>query len=1534
MALKVGELFASFDLDSSGMNATVRTIESSMEALGANMVSMGSKLQSSITAPIESFAKQAISAGMDFTSQMSTVEAISGATAAEMEKLNAEALKMGSTTQFTATQAGEALEYMAMAGWKTDQMLSGLAPIMNLAAASGEDLGTTADIVTDALTAFGLKAKDAEHFSDILAVASSNANTNVSMMGETFKYIAPVAGAFGYKAEDVAVAIGLMANSGIKAGQAGTSLRAALSQMAKPSDEAESAMKKLGISLTKSNGEMKPFSELVQNLRKSFSGLSEAQQVQYAATIFGQEAMSGMLAIINASDEDIKKLTQSVSECDGATQRMADTVLNNAKGDWTLFQSAVEGAQVALFTLNENAIRSVIQGMTSLVDRFNGASDASKQAALKLALVAAAMGPVMVFGGQMLLTLSRIGVVLGTLVSPIGLAATGLALFALAATDANNEIGNMFINMSRNAKRYLGKLDTSVRSAIKTVSGRMPLLIRSMKLGISMALPQLVSTAAGIVSSLAEMIGENADGLLSIGTTIIRSIAEGIGKSIPSIAQAAVSIVTGIVKALRSGELFDAAVSSAKSIIDGFKAVDWSALGSELFSSVEDIVSGTAEMVRTAWTNAKDAMTQIKWSDVADSIRQKITFASDWLKNLILGDAASDEPTWKMVGERISGWIKGSVSFATGWLNGLILGDTMTDESTWKDVGKNVWGWIQGGFSAASDWLKGLILGDTLTAESAWREAGSKVWSWIQSGFSNAESWLKNLILGEDSEGNGWSDVGDRIVRKISESLSAITPEKITETIGDLSSIASAIIDRIVSSKADFAAAAGNLIAKLITSLSSFTGWDALASDFSSVASQVVSSLTDAIGKVAGAGANIAGAIGGILGSITLEDVVTATEAVSGLIVDGIASGFTAVVGGAASIAWAIGSVLTSINDSDLGESIGTLAADLFGKICTGICEVTETPDMSRFMQNIGKGIEEAVTFLGDIAGAIARYITSEEGIKTMLSAGKGIAGALIQGIGEGLIGLSRGIFNVFTSVLSGVIESVLGWFGIEKDVMVEAMNSMTFENIDGEQITGRMLNKIVGGGDSSATIVTQAQAYVALVEAGFEAQANEADFTPAGVALSKAISDGFFAGNPDAEARAMAALFATGMADGFYEQDFGLYEAGANLFAQLYDGVEQSSDILIPLLQEFGISVPATIAEALGSEGAWEPSVNAVSSGMQAALDAAAAMSQEGGTMIAEATTQGITTGYENATDSVQTAVDTMTDIVTGASDLTNIASDAQTTGQTAGQAIGTGVSDEETSAQTAVDGLVTLMNSAYQPLVTGFGETTRLAMIGVQNGVNSISPSIANSVRTAMNTSVSTAKSIMSASAGFSIGRDMMQGLVNGIRSMSGTLASAARSAVSSAISAMRKAADAHSPSRKTLALGQDMDEGGAIGLSGGLMVKAAKKSIEDTVKAFTKGAYVTDLSAGTVATSRQAARQNAEAASAARSESDEAAYAFAVGTAIAERLIDSGVLNRKIVMNEREVGEEVADPVSQKIDQKSKSTVLGRSAQGVIG
>lgn len=283
-----------------------------------------------------------------FEESMSNVKAISGATGEEFEKLTAKAKEEGATTKFTAKDSADAFGYMAMAGWKTEDMLNGIDGIMSLAAASNEDLATTSDIVTDALTAFGLQASDSGHFADVLAQASANANTNVGMMGESFKYVAPVAGALKYSVEDVSLALGLMANASVKGSMAGTSLKTSLANLAAPTDKMQGAMDKYGISLTKRNGEMKTLHEVLDNLRSSLGGLSETEQTAAASTIFGKEAMAGMLAIINASADDYNKLTAAVNNADGASQQMADTMLDNMNGSFTLLQSAVDGAKIAL----------------------------------------------------------------------------------------------------------------------------------------------------------------------------------------------------------------------------------------------------------------------------------------------------------------------------------------------------------------------------------------------------------------------------------------------------------------------------------------------------------------------------------------------------------------------------------------------------------------------------------------------------------------------------------------------------------------------------------------------------------------------------------------------------------------------------------------------------------------------------------------------------------------------------------------------------------------------------------------------------------------------------------------------------------------------------------------------------------------------------------------------------------------------------------------------------------------------------------
>lgn len=311
----------------------------------------------------------------EFEAQMSTVKAISNASADDMKRLSEEAKHMGATTQFTAVEAGKALEYMAMAGWKTDQMLGGLPGIMNLAAASGEDLGQVSDIVTDALTAFNMTADQSGRFADVLAQASSNANTNVSMMGATFQKVAPVAGALGYSVEDMSLGIGLMANASIKAEVAGTSLKTALANMAKPTKQMQAYMDKYGISLTNADGSMKTFREVIDNLRSSLGGLSESEQVAAATAIFGKESFAGMLAIVNASDADFKKLSDSVNNAAGAAERMAQIKLDNFEGKVTLLKSAFEGLQIALgdallptFTQGAEKAAELISKLTEFIN--------------------------------------------------------------------------------------------------------------------------------------------------------------------------------------------------------------------------------------------------------------------------------------------------------------------------------------------------------------------------------------------------------------------------------------------------------------------------------------------------------------------------------------------------------------------------------------------------------------------------------------------------------------------------------------------------------------------------------------------------------------------------------------------------------------------------------------------------------------------------------------------------------------------------------------------------------------------------------------------------------------------------------------------------------------------------------------------------------------------------------------------------------------------------------------------------------------
>ncbi|RKI39977.1 phage tail tape measure protein [bacterium D16-51] len=538
----------------------------------------------------------------EFQEQMSTVKSISNASAEDMAKLSQKAKEMGATTAFTAAEAGEAMEYMAMAGWKTGDMLGGIEGIMNLAAASGEELGSVSDIVTDALTAFGLSASDAGHFSDVLAQASSNANTNVSMMGSTFQKVAPVAGALGYSVEDMSLGIGLMANASIKAEVAGTSLKTALANMAKPTKQQAAYMDKYGISLTKTDGTMKTFGEVVENLRGSLGGLSEQEQIAAATAIFGKESFAGMLAIVNASEQDYNKLTEAVYNCDGAAKRMAETKLDNLNGSITLAKSAFDALQVELGelllpTLTEGVKKftDIITVVTTFVRENPGAVKAIAKivaglVGLKAGGLIAKLGFLEVKGGilsiQKAFTMIKglgitkylssmgggFGGILTKILPLVGvIAAVGGAIYYVSThlEQVRGFIQKTFGNEGLAVFNKLWSVITQVGTAIKdafftsgtgvldTLKSIIPTVINTLKTGLLPILPMLANMVIQIlpligqlVTAILPVLGELIGAVITVLATLIAEILPVIVQLISALLPLVLQVVQSVLPVL------------------------------------------------------------------------------------------------------------------------------------------------------------------------------------------------------------------------------------------------------------------------------------------------------------------------------------------------------------------------------------------------------------------------------------------------------------------------------------------------------------------------------------------------------------------------------------------------------------------------------------------------------------------------------------------------------------------------------------------------------------------------------------------------------------------------------------------------------------------------------------------------------------------------------------------------------------------------------------------------------------------------
>jgi len=626
-----------------------------LEKVGGKIADVGETLTTHVTVPVLAAGTAAVKTASDFDSAMSKVAAVSGATGEDLDALRDKAREMGAKTKFSASEAAEAMNYMAMAGWKTTDMLNGIDGIMNLAAASGEDLATTSDIVTDALTAFGLSAADSGHFADVLAAASSNANTNVSMMGETFKYAAPIAGALGFSCEDTAQAIGLMANAGIKSTQAGTSLRSIMTAL---SGDVKFCGEKLGeveIQTTNADGSMRNLNDILEDCRGAFSQLSESEKALAAQALVGKNAMSGFLALMNAAPGDINKLNGAIKNCDGTSLRMAETMQDNLGGQLTILKSQLQELAIAFGEILMPAIRAIVSRIQGFIDKLNAMSPATKETIVKIALVAAALGPLLVVIGKTMVGVGKLMQLISNLptmiagakaaFSSLGAAIGGISAPVVAVIAVIALLVAAFVHLWRTNEDFRNKI-TAIWERIKGVFERLTsgIVERLNALGFDFEnitevikavwdafcnyLAPIFETVFGYIADYLSAVVDVILGILDVFIGIFTGDWEQAWNGIKEIFSGIWNAITSLLK--RAFELLCNIFGTDLETVKNFWVGVWTSIKNffvniwnSITTFVSNVLNGIKNFFTTVWTAIKDFFVGI-WTAIYNAVAEKV----------------------------------------------------------------------------------------------------------------------------------------------------------------------------------------------------------------------------------------------------------------------------------------------------------------------------------------------------------------------------------------------------------------------------------------------------------------------------------------------------------------------------------------------------------------------------------------------------------------------------------------------------------------------------------------------------------------------------------------------------------------------------------------------------------------------------------------------------------------------------------------------------------------------------------------------
>lgn len=716
-SISAGTIMAYMDLDMSSFNSAIDMageqlsgfasggVAGALGSIGAAAETAGRALTMHITGKLLDVGQAALQVGMDFDASMSNVYGLMSSlnlSQAQMDALRDTAREMGATTKFSASEAADAMGYMALAGWDDAQVIAGIPGVLNLAAAANMDLAKASDIVTDTMTPFGMAAERAGEAADVFAYAQANSNTTVEALGEAMKYAAPTADAFGMTLQDTAAAMGVLANAGIKGSQGGTTLNAMLRDMKNNAKNGAIAIGKTKVALTNADGSYRSYAAIIRDIDKATSSMTASQRDAALGAIFGDESLKGILATLKQGPDALDAMTEGMYACGGAAEDMAATMGDNLKGDLAILESGAQDMAIALSDWLMPAARGVVQGITDMIGKFNALDDGTKNTIFRIGAMAAAAGPLLLNGGKVL-----------TLLSGVNPLVVGLGAAAVLAYTHSDALQGMVAK--------LGDGVTAFGAALESGAG----------------------FTAAFSAGLTAAFGEEAAGKVLGAIKGIKTAISTVGDVLTTVTDA----VGTFFGSLFDGEGLKQSWDNAAAVISGY---DWTALGTSILSGVTGALDAVGEWLKNIFTAGLTAAKGVNWfelgTSIHDGIQTILDTAGGWLKSLFeAGKTAAGEISWADIGTAIWNGVTSVLDMAGSFLSGLFgLGkDSAIANVDWSAIGTAIWNGVTGVIDAAGSWLSSLFgFGKSAAEGLSWDEVGTAIQTGVETVLDTAGSWL------------------------------------------------------------------------------------------------------------------------------------------------------------------------------------------------------------------------------------------------------------------------------------------------------------------------------------------------------------------------------------------------------------------------------------------------------------------------------------------------------------------------------------------------------------------------------------------------------------------------------------------------------------------------------------------------------------------------------------------------------------------------------------------------------------------------